>query len=243
MKKIILLSLLFSSIAQSQTNGTTEQTSSKIKVYSPSSSTSTTANSSNSYKWTVKTDLFSFVSGEFPVIGEYRVLKNMSVEASAGLTYGLYDNFGIFEEEYDGEGSTFETKASMGNSFRAGIKFYPSSDYDAIEGWAFGIQFFSRTNNREYSSDNYSENEYNFGGEKDSRNKTGLALTISKQVFTDSNISFEWILGIGFAKVKHEFFTENFEESDSEPNYFLKSNTTKETIPNFQLGCRIGFGN
>lgn len=236
MKKIILLSLFVSSLAYSQTKGTTEETSSKIKVYTPSSSSASKA--SNSYKWTVKTDLFSFASGEFPIIGEYRVMKNMSIEASAGVTYGFYDNFGIFENEYDGEGSTFETKAAMGSSFRAGIKYYPSSDYDAIEGWAFGLQVFSRTNNREYKPDDYTE--LDLSSEKDSRNKTGLALTISKQVFSDSNIAFEYILGIGFASVKHDFYTY---EDNGGGEYIKIPQSIKETVPNFQLGCRIGFGN
>ncbi|MFN7014410.1 MAG: hypothetical protein ACK4ON_09105, partial [Bacteroidia bacterium] len=153
MKKIIILTLFSFSFLNAQNNGTTnEQTSSKIKVYTPTSSVSS---SSDAYKWTVKTDLFSFVSGEFPIIAEYRFAKKLSAEVSAGLTYGLYENFGIFNEDYEGDGITFETKPAMGSSFRAGIKFYPSSDYDAIEGWAFGLQVFSRKNNREYADDNY----------------------------------------------------------------------------------------
>lgn len=241
MKKIIFLSLLFSGFSFAQTNGATEQTSSKIKVYSPSSSVKAVA---ETYKWTVKTDIFSYVSGEFPIIGEYRFAKKLSAEVSAGLTFGLYENFGLFEDGYSGVGSSFSTKAAMGTAFRGGVKFYPSSDYDAIEGWAFGLQLFSRTNNREYTTDYYGTQNYNLTGEKDSRTKTGLALTISKQVFWDSNISFEYILGIGFASVKHDFLTENYEyDGFGNSTSYLKPNSVKETIPNFQLGCRIGFGN
>jgi hypothetical protein len=242
MKKIIFLSLLVSSFTFAQTNGATEQTSSKIKVYSPSSSMKAV---SETYKWTVKTDIFSYLSGEFPIIGEYRFAKKLSAEVSAGLTFGLYENFGLFEDGYSGDGSSFSTKAAMGSAFRGGIKFYPSSDYDAIEGWAFGLQLFSRTNNREYTTENYSREYYDLSGEKDSRTKTGLALTISKQIFWDSNISFEYILGIGFASVKHDFLTEisTYDSGSNTTTYFLKPNSNKETIPNFQLGCRIGFGN
>jgi hypothetical protein len=240
MKKIIFLSLLVSSFSFAQTNGATEQTSSKIKVYSPSSSMKAV---SETYKWTVKTDVFSYVSGEFPIIGEYRFAKKLSVEVSAGLTYGLYENFGIFVDGYSGEGTSFSTKAAMGSSFRGGIKFYPSSDYDAIEGWAFGLQLFSRTNNRDYTKENYSSQSFDLSNEKDSRTKTGLALTISKQVFWDSNISFEYILGIGFASVKHDFLTQNSTNNSGTNTYYLKPNSIKETVPNFQLGCRIGFGN
>ncbi len=242
MKKIIFLSLLVSGFSFAQTNGATEQTSSKIKVYSPSSSMKAV---SETYKWTVKTDVFSYLSGEFPVIGEYRFAKNFSAEVSAGLTYGLYENFGVFQEDYSGEGSTFSTKAAMGTAFRGGVKFYPSSDYDAIEGWSFGLQLFSRTNNREYTNESYNATNYSLIGEKDSRTKSGLALTIAKQIFWDSNISFEYLLGIGFASVNHEFLTEisEYDSGTGNYNYYLKQNSVKETIPNFQLGCRIGFGN
>lgn len=244
MKKIIILALFSFSFLNAQNNGTTnEQTSSKIKVYTPTSSVSS---SSDAYKWTVKTDLFSFVSGEFPIIAEYRFAKKLSAEVSAGLTYGLYENFGIFNEDYEGDGITFETKPAMGSSFRGGIKFYPSSDYDAIEGWAFGLQIFSRKNNREYADDNYGySGTLDFSGEKDSRTKTGIALTISKQIFWDSNISFEYLIGIGMASVNHEYMTENgiYDPNTGDTNYSLVKNSNKETVPNIQLGCRIGFGN
>lgn len=244
MKKIILLSIFVTSFLNAQNTGTTnEQSSSKIKVYTPSSSASSSA---DSYKWSVKTDLFSFVSGEFPVIAEYRFAKKLSAEASVGLTYGLYDNFGIFDEGYDGEGISFETKPAMGTSFRGGIKFYASSDYDAIEGWAFGLQIFSRKNNRDYTNDNYGNNgTIDFSGEKDSRTKTGIALTISKQIFWDSNISFEYLIGIGIASVNHEYITENgvYDPGTGNTNYLLVKNSNKETVPNIQFGCRIGFGN
>jgi len=244
MKKIILLTFFVTSFLNAQNTGTTdEQSSSKIKVYTPSSSA---AKAADSYKWTVKTDLFSFASGEFPIIAEYRFAKKLSAEVSAGLTFGLYDNFGIFNEGYDGDGSYFDSKPAMGSSFRGGVKFYPSSDYDAIEGWAFGLQVFSRKNNREYTTDNYGySGTIDFSGEKDSRTKTGIALTISKQIFWDSNISFEYLIGIGIASVNHEYITENgvYDPGTGNTNYSLVKNSNKETVPNIQLGCRIGFGN
>lgn len=233
MKKITLFILLISSITYAQTGQPTETNSSKIKVYTPSSSSVSAAD--NSYKWTVKTDLLSFVSGELPIIGEYRVGKKFGAEVSLGATYGILD----LSDYVDEEGSTFETKSKFGTSFRAGMKYYPSSDYDAIEGWAFGLQFFTRTNKKEYVADSYYDVDVTFG--EDSRTKTGLALTISKQVFGDSNISFEYLIGLGFAKVKHDFLTSAYDSNNS--NYILIPNSTSETVPNLQLGCRIGFGN
>lgn len=239
MKKLAVLSFFVSSFLFAQNDAVKEVTTSKIKVYTPSSSTA--AKADNGYKWTVKTDLFSFVSGEFPIIGEYRFAKKLSAEVSAGVTYGLYDNFGVFDE-YEGPGRTLDTKAAMGNAFRAGIKFYPSSDYDAIEGWAFGLQVYTRTNNRNYKPDTYTG--LDFSSQIDSRTKVGVALTISNQMYNDSNIAVEYILGIGFANVTHDFVTyDSSYSNNSGTTYDIKPMSIKETIPNFQLGCRIGFGN
>lgn len=241
MRKIILLSLLaVSTFLHAQE----EKTSSRIKVYTPSGVQQQAA-AAETYKWAVKTDLFAFVGGEFPVIGEYRFAKKFSVEGSAGVTFAFLPNEDIFGT---GDGESFDAKAAMGTAFRAGFKFYPSSDYDAIEGWAFGVQLFTKTNNRDYDlSDYYDNNDYAmFEGKQDSRTKTGIALTISKQVFWDSNISVEYLLGIGFASVKHDYMTQGdyiYNDETGIGYYTGEEHSTKETRPNLQFGMRIGFGN
>ena len=71
----------------------TKETPSRIKVYTPSgASSSSKSTSDNSYKWVVKTDVFSILTGEFPLIGEYRFAQKFSVEASAGVTYSYLPN-------------------------------------------------------------------------------------------------------------------------------------------------------
>lgn len=240
MKKTLLL-LLLSNFCLAQTKETKETEETKesrvIKVYTPT--TSAKYQSDNSYKWAVKTDLFSFISGEFPIIGEYRVSKKISVEASVAATYSFYENFSILGDEEEDSYTTFETKSAMGSAFRAGFKFYPSSDYDAIEGWAFGIQLFKRTNNRDYSDDDYSG--FDLSSLKDQRTKTGIALTISKQVFWDSNITFEYLIGLGIAKINHDYAIIDY-NNDTNTQY-LREISFEKTVPNLQLGCRIGFGN
>jgi len=235
MKKIIFFILFSSTVLTAQTN---DQNNSRIKVYTPSGSSK--AAETEAYKWTVKTDIFSFVGGEFPIIGEYRFAKKLSVEASAGVTYGFLPNStGLFEFEDE---SAFESKATMGSAFRAGIKFYPSSDYDAIEGWAFGVQVYTKTTNREYDDEYMTEYSMNFSGQEDSKVKTGIALTISKQIFWDSNISVESFLGLGFASVKHDYLVQG-DYNDQTGLYNVTQESEKETRPNIQLGLRIGFGN
>ena len=233
MKKVLFFAILLSnSIFAQKKEEPVEQSRSVIKVYTPSEAPKDQAG--NGYKWTVKTDLLSVISGEFPVIAEYRIGKKISLEGSAGITYGYLGN-SLFLGDDDGFAYGSST-AAMGSAFRFGFKFYPSYDYDAIEGWAFGIQVFTRTNNQTYSE---SFDFPGIEGELDSRNKTGASVTISKQIYWDSNIGIEYFLGLGFAKVTRDYFEQNFNNINNPPSKVTKV----ETLPNLQLGIRIGFGN
>jgi hypothetical protein len=234
---IILLSIVAN--AQVKTDEVTPKTETttptRIKVYTPN--TSPKISQDNSYKWVVKTDLLGFVSGEFPIVGEYRIAEKFSVEASAGVTYGFIplDVFSDNKSNVD-----LETKGAIGSAFRGTLKFYPSSDYDAIEGWYFGIQLFNKVARREYINNSGSSSVNPIVGEKDSKTKTGVSLIIGKQMFQDSNVLFESYIGIGFAKITRDNF-ERVYDSSSISEY--KPQSVSETSPNFQLGFRIGFGN
>ncbi|MEI7508381.1 MAG: hypothetical protein WCJ62_02845 [Flavobacterium sp.] len=242
-KRLLITAALFLSVlnyAQVKTNEPTTPTPTKIKVYTPSGAAGSQKSSKdNSYKWDVKTDLFAIVSGEFPLIGEYRFARKFSVEASAGVTYAYLSNNDLFSNNTNDTYSNDNTKAAMGTAFRGNIKFYPSSDYDAIEGWNFGIQVFSKTTNRDYNLSGDAGVALN--GFKDSKTKTGVSLIIGKQIFQDSNVTFESFVGVGFANIKREVSTADYDSSTSK--YTVSTFTTTETKPNVQLGFRIGFGN
>ena len=173
MKKLLLFTTLFATtvIYSQNTPETTSTSSNKIKVYSPNSTTSSNKKQNdNSYKWVVKTDLLAALTGEFPLIAEYKIGKKFSVEGSVGLTNAFWSNDLSFGTDLT---SDYSTKAAIGNAFRGTLKFYPSTDYDAIEGWSFGVQLFSKTTNREYTDDDtYPE----LAGKKDSKTKTGISL-------------------------------------------------------------------
>ena len=237
MKKLLLFTTLFATtvIYSQNTPETTSTSSNKIKVYSPNSTTSSNKKQNdNSYKWVIKTDLLAALTGEFPIIAEYKIGKKFSVEGSAAVTNAFWSNDWSTDSGFTDD----YTKAALGSAFRGTIKFYPSSDYDAIEGWSFGVQLFSKTTNREYTDDNtYPE----LAGKKDSKTKTGISLIISKQIFEDSNIAFESFVGVGLANISREYYSSNYNSVNGD--YELIQNKTTESSPNFQFGFRIGFGN
>ena len=236
---LLITALSFSTFVQSQVKSTApeKETPSKIKVYTPSGLNSTNSSKDNSYKWAIKTDVLAIATGEFALIGEYRFAPKFSVEASGGVTYAYIPN------DFSFDGGDTNTKAAMGTAFRGTVKFYPSADYDAIEGWNFGIQVFSKTTNRDYDT---TGGEYTLlNGLKDSKVKTGLSLIIGKQIFEDSNVTFESYFGVGFASIKTETskVESSYDSGTSSTTYKLSTTSLTETKPNIQLGFRIGFGN
>jgi hypothetical protein len=247
---LVIFALSFSALSQAQekTRETVKETPSKIKVYTPSGAANSSSNSKdNSYRWAVKTDVFGILSGEFPLIGEYRFAEKFSVEASAGITYAYLPNEFLYNND-NGDGffaDSDNTKAAMGTAFRGAIKFYPSSDYDAIEGWNFGIQLFSKTTKREYDVPMSDDGAELINGLKNVKTKTGISLIIGKQLFQDSNVTFESFIGIGFASVNREAskIESTINTITNQYTYKLSTSTITETKPNFQLGLRIGFGN
>lgn len=237
MRNILLCcsaAILFSNLAIAQTKKDSVSTPTKIRVYSP---TVNAEKKDNSYKWVIKTDVFKYLTGEFALIGEYRFAKKLSAELSVGATYG-FTTVNLFLEDYE---DTENSKAAMGAAYRGALKFYPSSDYDALEGWAFGVQVFTKTNNRDYTSEPSDDYSTSLQGKSSSLKKTGLALLISKQAFQDSNIAFEWTLGLGFVNATRNYHTATY-NFDTEM-YSLKEFNTKESVPDLQVGFRIGFGN
>lgn len=239
-KKLLLLSVVLIS-----TLNYAQETPSKIKVYTPSgvSNGSSKSSKDNSYKWAVKTDIFGIVSGEFPLIGEYRFAPKFSIEGSAGVTYAYLPNDFLTSNDGNYSSGSGNTKAAMGTAFRGTIKFYPSSDYDAIEGWNFGIQVFSKTTNRDYNETG--DGAALINGLKDSKTKTGISLIIGKQIFQDSNVTFESFIGVGFASVKREFSSLDsvYNSGSGTYSYSVLTSSITETKPNVQIGMRIGFGN
>ncbi|WP_157504923.1 hypothetical protein [Flavobacterium tegetincola] len=235
----LLLACSLSSVGFAQETKKDTVKSTVIKVYTPQGQAKNSASSSSSYSWVVKTDLLKFATGEIPLIYERKISNKFSVEGAAGVTYSFFEN--DYTSLIDDESDRFDSKAAIGSVFRGTLKYYPSSDYDAIEGWSFGLQFFHKTNNRTYDEAENGSYSAFLNGKKDSKIRTGIALIISQQLFQDSNICFESFIGIGYANVKSDYYTNGYNEAISE--YEVSQVKTDEGNLNVQFGFRIGFGN
>jgi len=228
--------------AQISNDSKNTPTPSRIKVYTPSSSFSSKTNDKkdNSYKWTAKTDIVAMATGEFPLIAEYRIAEKFSVEGSAAVTYTFIPNDGLFAN--DGFGLLDDTgKAAIGNAFRASIKYYPSADFDALEGWYFGFQLYTKTTNRTYEESGLNSSSQATTMYTDSKTKNGISLIIGRQIFADSNVSTEIFFGVGLANIIRD--QPVVATNDNTGATTIQMQNSSETQPNFQFGTRIGFGN
>jgi hypothetical protein len=243
MKKKLLIATMFfvAFAAQSQVKDEKKETTespNRIKVYTPTGSVTNSRKKDNSYKWMVKTDLLGMVVGEFPIIGEYRLTEKTSIEASLGMTYSYLGNKGIFDKNNNNNSGNISSdliKPSTGGAYRATFKYYPSSDYDALEGWNFGVQVFSKTSNSVYDTQNSSQYK-SINGLKDVRVDTGVALIIGFQNFGDSNIASEWFLGIGFAKTTQDSFNYYSVTNGSVTTDVTTPISNESSGPSFQVG-------
>ncbi|MEP7197321.1 MAG: hypothetical protein ABI851_12445 [Saprospiraceae bacterium] len=210
--------------------GQSDSISSKIRVYAPTGNSKHKRTSSEKgYLWVVKLDVLSTIfAGNIPLFLEYRIAKNISLEAGLGLTYGS-DIITNIINELEAGFFGYPSSRALGSSFKGAIKYYPSKDDNAIEGWNFGISFQHKNVRRKYDPN------YNF--EQDKLNtKNSFNLLISHQNFSISNICFEWSLGVGVSKNKLKSYIEN---STGMPEVEIRNSIG----PSFALGFKIGFGN
>lgn len=213
-------------------------TSSRIRVYTPNGSNNSSYNSEESYKWALKTDLVPMISGEFPLIGEFKVAKRLSTEFSAGVTYDLnLLGSDIFPSELDRMPNDYyyidAENPGASSAFRLAFKYYPSKYESAIEGWFVGLQLMNKNLVRTYIE----ENNPLLVDEKFKRTRTGAAIIIGKQAVWDSNVFGEFFFGIGVVRINYSIpAISTIDES------ILRVNNSKIT-PNILLGYRIGFGN
>ncbi len=224
--KIVLCALLCYSMVSAQWTP-------EVKLTEETSKNTNFIKNEASLKWAAKVDVFLMGLGEIPVSVEYRLAKKLSIEATAGITYSIFpNNFLRINSEIDPYGN--DTKAGFGSVFRGTIKFYPSAEDEALEGWNIGIQVFRKSNVRNYDNANYIPED-----KKDIKVKTGIAIIVGKQFFYDSLV-FEPFFGVGYHKMKRTFYGDVPDTADSILYYAPKE--LKENQLNFQLGFRIGFG-
>ncbi len=238
MKNIIIFCLFITSVSFSQVRNANTESNKKVKLYKADTVASPT------YKWILKTDVVSIATGEFPLIAEFRISDDISLEGSAGVTFGKNNDSDLSNIEYFSDASVaLEGKSSLGTAFRAGVKYYISNEEDAVEGFSVGLFAFNKITKEKYVKE-AGDFDYSVNGKFDTKNKLGLELVLAYQYFWNKHIGTEFFLGLGAANIKREFYSTQVLSDGMGGTYQdVKYNDFNEFAENIRFGIKIGFGN
>jgi hypothetical protein len=182
---------------------------------------------------TVKMNPLLLIQGDIPVYVEHKVAKKVTVELGLGMTY---DNVITDALDVDHYPESTEKENLMGYSIAAGLRYYPSSTYETMEGYYFAPEI----RYRQYKSitNQYLEETINV---KQGRNITDFKLGFGYVDFIEDRIFIDLYTGIGMRKRNYyNMVKEVIPASSSMPETYELWDEDK-MVPLFSLGAKIGF--
>ncbi|MBK0404223.1 DUF3575 domain-containing protein [Adhaeribacter sp. BT258] len=183
----------------------------------------------------IKMNPLLLLQGDIPVYIEQKVAKKLTIELGLGMTY---DNVITDALDPDHYSESTQKENLMGYSIAAGLRYYPSSTYETMEGYYFAPEI----RYRQYKSiaNQYLEETIDV---KQGRDLTDFKLGFGYVDFIEDRIFIDMYTGIGMRNRKYHNMVR-----DGETVY--NGTTTVETyevwnenkmVPLFSLGAKIGF--
>ena len=229
----LLLVFLFFFLVNNCLLAQKDTTNVKTKVYIFNSSSSTT--SEDKYSYAVKFDPYQFAVGDLPISFESKFHEKMSFEVGAGPTLdylgSVFGLLGSFTKTQN-----VSTAAEFGYLLKGHLRFYPSKDWDPIE----GIYFAADLNTKRYNySIDYAPQPFVV---KNTLSSFFLGFTFGRQTFWDSSIASDAYITVGFRR-KTESSSELIEDPPYSGNFHLSQQSGKPRwVPAISIGWKYGFG-
>ena len=237
---IILIIFCFSETSLSQTIQNSEPEEKlqqpKVVVFNPEGNSDSNVNSKEpEFRHMIKISPIMFINGDFPIFYEYRLGRNLSIEAAIGITHKDYIHE-LFEATKGDFSYDNEELYTTGNSFRSSLKYWPSKYGAMEEGYYFSIEYLNRNYNSTLTFEDYDNNtsEYIFYESPKKRNISEWRLLFGYVYYLDDKVFFEYFGGIGMGTVTTD-------GPYYDRNYNLKSGIQKRSRPNYIVGWKIGF--
>jgi len=176
-----------------------------------------------------KVSLFELASGDFPIYYERVLAGKLSVEGSAGVTFGDY--FGTIFSDDDISPLSDYVDSKLGYSLSLSLRFYP---IEALEEFYISPEFKFRKYNWDREVENYLDEEPFFFTEKvsESRIYNMPRVTFGYAFFYDTNLSFYYYLGIGMNTPKESIYDTELMKVQEEK---------RNTRPRIHIGLKIGY--
>ncbi len=233
---LLIFIFLYSNTANAQNvvNGDSTNVN-RVKVFNPSN-TKDFFYASDNYKLAVKLNPILILFGEIPVYFEHRLGEKLSGEMAVGVTLRNY-YLDIADNDNSSNTSEVIDNDKFGYSFRAALKFYPSSAEEPILGYYFAPEIMTRMY---YRSFQYKQGFVPAAASSDTYNlkkiQTDFKILFGYQDYLDANILIDYYLGFGIRNV-------NMEESNSDINSpkYGDIGTKRSRTPVFTAGVKLGF--
>lgn len=176
-----------------------------------------------------KVSLFELASGDFPIYYERVLGKKISIEGSAGITFGDYFGGLLSDNYYSPLSENVDSK--YGYSLSISFRFYP---IEALEEFYIAPEFKYRKYNWDREAEFFPDYEpfYDVRNVSESRVYNMPRISFGYAFFYDTNLSFDYYLGIGMNTPTERLFdTELLKVQEEKRN----------TRPRVHFGLKIGY--
>ncbi|MFC5270789.1 DUF3575 domain-containing protein [Adhaeribacter terreus] len=183
----------------------------------------------------IKMNPLLLLQGDIPVYLERKIAKKLTIEFGLGMTY---DNVVTDALDPDHYSETTTKENLMGYSVAAGLRYYPSSTYETMEGYYFAPE----VRYRKYKSvaNQYLEEPINV---KQGRDFTDFKLGFGYVDFIEDHIFIDMYTGVGMRKRNYFNMVRDGEIIDNGTTIVETYELWNENkmVPLFSLGAKIGF--
>jgi hypothetical protein len=190
--------------------------------------------SSTQLNYTVKIEPTLLANGDFPLFFERRITGKLTGVAGLGVTgrdiiFHFIDNQ-IDQHEDKDKGSLNRTR--LGASFRAGLRFYPSSNTTVPEGFYFALLYQVKRYNWEQNFDLQNNVQ---SKNREYRRISDVLFQIGYQHINKYNMAFDVYTGLGF---RSQVVRHGLRINDDSA---VQMNTHRQLLPALYLGGQVGF--
>lgn len=192
-------------------------------------------------KFALKASPLQLLSGNFPLLFEWKAGKNVGFEVGGGAT--SYDPFYELGRRIREPNGDIEVRPDLGFSASLGLRYYFSSNNPAMEGGYFSFMGEYRRYNDicAMCQTGWGQPQVNqLLFLKEARNQTYVRTLLGYQIITPSNFLIDLYLGLGL-RYRYNQVVECVSETNGLRRPSLQ--TVQGITPTFSMGLKLGFAN
>lgn len=183
----------------------------------------------------IKVNVVSFLIGDFPIYYEGNFTNSITGEIGIGITLRNFFN-DLLDADFESFGEEGR-HATLGYSFRGGVKFYPSTGDDA----PYGYYIFPQIQYRKYNTlvDECNASGSSLNQLKESKINIDYKIEFGYQDYFESNLIIDYYFGFGVRKKNHQSIDCNYNNTTG--MYDLEQTVSTGLTGVISMGIKLGF--